>query len=70
MAHDPRVFIGPGQDGAGTGHQIHAFSATSPAVAAMVANAKAYGLTELTTAQYAAWDSGSRTHKDIMAHGT
>jgi hypothetical protein len=36
----------------------------------MIANAKSYGMTELTTAQYAAWDSGARTHKAVMAGGT
>lgn len=70
MAHDPRIFIGPQQNPTGTGHQLHIFSANSNGLTAMLAQITAGApYRELTTGEYAAWDSGDRTHKAIEAHG-
>jgi hypothetical protein len=65
MAHDPRVFVGPQQSPDGSGHLLHVISANSPHLGGIVQQ----GLRELTAAEYAAWDSGDRTHKAIEAHG-
>lgn len=69
MAHDPRVFVGPQMTTNGNGHVLHAFSANSNGVNAAIALAATGAMRELTAGEYAAWDSGDRTHKAIEAHG-
>ena len=69
MAHDPRIFVGQQQAPHNDGHQLHTFSANCPQLTQILAVATANGMRELTTAEYAAWDSGDRTHKAIEAHG-
>ena len=69
MAHDPRIFVGPQQTTNGNGHVLHIFGANSNGLAAALAQAQVGLLRELTTVEYAAWDGGDRTHKDIEAHG-
>jgi hypothetical protein len=66
MAHDPRIFVGPQMTTNGTGHLLHVISANSPSLPAILQQTT---LRELTTSEYAAWDSGDRTHKAIEAHG-
>jgi hypothetical protein len=50
----------------GTGHLLHVISANSPSLPAILQQTTRR---ELTTSEYAAWDSGDRTHKAIEAHG-
>ena len=69
MAHDPRIFVGAQMAPDKTGHQLHLFSANCPQLPQILAVATSTGMRELTTAEYAAWDSGDRTHKAIEAHG-
>ena len=69
MAHDPRIFIGQQQAPHGDGHQLHVYSANSNGLPAALTLATQGLWRELTAAEYAAWDSGDRTHKAIEAHG-
>lgn len=72
MAHDPRVFVGPGQEPGGTGHHLHSYSANSPALPGILASLSAYGMRELTAAEYTAWDGLSptaKTFRDVEKNG-